>query len=64
MLKKHQPTELDPAMIKGIEEKGKEIMAQIPKINQLENVLEIQEEDAELENLKKKIQKNIASARS
>ena len=33
MLKKHQPSELDMSMIKGIEEKGNEVIAQIPKIN-------------------------------
>ena len=41
MLKKHQPSELDLSMIKGLEDKGAEIIAQIPKINQLENALEI-----------------------
>lgn len=64
MLKKHQPSELDMAMIKGLEEKGSEIIAQIPKINQLENTLEIQEEDAELAQIKQKIQKSINTARS
>ena len=51
-------------MIKGLEEKGAEIMAQFPKINQLENVLEIQEEDAELETVKSKIQKTLSSTRA
>lgn len=37
MLNKHQPSELDMSMAKGLEEKGSEIIAQIPKINQLEN---------------------------
>ena len=37
MLSKHQPSELDMSMVKGLEDKGAEIMAQIPKINQLEN---------------------------
>ena len=64
MLLKHQPSELDTSMIKGLEEKGQEIIAQIPKINQLENTLEIQEEDAELDSIKKKIQKSLSSARS
>ena len=63
MLQKHQPSELDLSMIKGLEEKGGEIIAQIPKINKLENALEIQEEDAELENVKQKILKTVNSAR-
>ena len=45
MLKKHQPSELDLSMIKGLESKGAEIIAQIPKINQLDQALEIQDED-------------------
>ena len=64
MLKKHQPSELDMSMIKGIEEKGNEVIAQIPKINQLEQVLEIQDEDDELNQVKDKIQKDINNARS
>ena len=64
MLKKHQPSELDLSMIKGLEEKGKEIIAQIPKINQLENVLEIQDEDAELAAVQQKIQKTISNAKA
>jgi len=63
MLQKHQPSELDMSMIKGIEEKGNEVIAQIPKINQLEATLEIQEEDAELDGIKKKIQKSLSNAR-
>ena len=64
MLLKHQPSELDMSMIKGLEEKGSEIIAQIPKINQLEATLEIQEEDAELDSIKKKIQKSLSTARA
>jgi hypothetical protein len=64
MLLKHQPSELDMSMIKGLEEKGGEIIAQIPKINQLEATLEIQEEDAELDSVKKKIQKSISNTRA
>ena len=63
MLKKHQPSELDSSMISGLEQKGKEIIAQMPKINELENTLEIQEEDAELAQVKSKIQKTIKDAK-
>ena len=63
MLKKHQPSELDSSMMSGLEQKGKEIIAQMPKINELENVLEIQEEDAELAQVKSKIQKTIKDAK-
>ena len=63
MLKKHQPSELDSSLIKGLEEKGAEIIAQMPKINELENLLEIQEEDAELAQVKSKIEKTIKSAK-
>ena len=55
MLNKHQPSELDPSMIKGLDEKANEIFTQIPKINQLENSLEIQEEDSELAAVKERI---------
>merc|ERR1711934_1091343 len=63
MLKKHQPSELDSSLVKGLEEKGGEIIAQMPKINELENMLEIQEEDAELTQVKSRIQKTIKDAK-
>ena len=50
-------------MIKGIEEKGVEIIAQMPKINELENILEIQEEDAELAQVKSQIEKTIKNVK-
>ena len=36
MMQKHQPTEVDTKMIENLEEKKREIIAQIPKINKLE----------------------------
>ena len=63
MLKKHQPSELDSSMIEGIQSKGKEIIAQMPKINELENILEIQEEDAELAQVKSQIEKTIKNVK-
>ena len=64
MLQKHQPTEVDTKMIESLEEKKREIVAQIPKINKLENALDIQEDDPELVSLKQKIEKNISDARA
>ena len=51
-------------MIESLEEKKREIVAQIPKINKLENALDIQEDDPELVSLKQKIEKNISDARA
>ena len=64
MLQKHQPTEVDTKMIESLEEKKHEIVAQIPKINKLENALDIQEDDPELVSIKQKIEKNIGEARA
>lgn len=63
MLQKHQPTELDVKMVENLEEKKREIVAQIPKINKLEGALDIQEEDPELLSIKSKIEKNVSDAR-
>ena len=48
MLKKHQPTEIDSGLVDKLQKKTFEVIAQIPKINNLEKSLEIQDEDAEL----------------
>ena len=64
MMQKHQPTEVDTKMIENLEEKKHEIVAQIPKINKLEQALDIQEDDPELVSIKEKIEKNISAARA
>ena len=64
MLQKHQLTELDVNMVQNLEEKKREIIAQIPKINKLETALDVQEEDPELVSIKSKIEKNVSDARS
>ena len=64
MMQKHQPTEVDTKMIENLEEKKREIVAQIPKINKLEQALDIQEDDPELVSIKEKIEKNIGAART
>ena len=63
MLNKHQPTEIDPKLVENLEEKKREIIAQIPKINKLEGALDMPEEDPELLSIKDKIEKNIGDAR-
>ena len=51
-------------MLSEVQSKGQDIISQIPKINQLETLLEIQEDDAELNVVKQKINKTIKNARS
>ena len=46
-------------MVENLEEKKREIVAQIPKINKLEGALDMPEEDPELLSIKDKIEKNI-----
>ena len=41
MLAKHQPSEIDGAVGSKLEKKAHEVMSQLPKINQLEKLLEI-----------------------
>ena len=48
MLNKHQPAEIDNSLISKLAQKETEIIAQIPKINELETKLDVQEEDEEL----------------
>mmetsp|Transcript_2065 Transcript_2065/g.3648 ORF Transcript_2065/g.3648 Transcript_2065/m.3648 type:complete len:140 (-) Transcript_2065:183-602(-) len=64
MLKKHQPTEIDTVLVDGLEKRVNDVIAQIPKINQLEKNLEIQEEDAELNVLKNNMLKAVSNLRT
>ena len=64
MMQKKLPAEVDESAIKSMENKGIEITSQIPKINQLEQTLEIQEEDEELMKIKGKIDKTIEGTKT
>ena len=55
MLLKHQPTLVDKTLVQALDKKSKEILAQIPRINELESLLEIQDEDKELDMIGGKI---------
>ena len=55
MLLKHQPTLVDKTLVQALDKKTKEILAQIPRINELESLLEIQDEDKELDMIGGKI---------
>ena len=57
MLLKHQPSLVDKSLVQAFDKKSKEILAQIPKINELESLLEIQDEDKELDMIGGKIQR-------
>ena len=59
MLAKHQPTEIDAAVGQKLEKKATEVMSQLPKINQLEKLLEIQDEDAEITMINKQMKKSV-----
>ena len=61
MLAKHQPSEIDAAVGDQLEKKAHEVMAQLPKINELEKLLEIQDEDAEITMINKQIKKSVSS---
>ena len=63
MLAKHQPTEIDGSMVEVLQQKATQVMVQIPKINQLEQMLEIQEEDAELTAVKSSMEKKITETK-
>ena len=41
MMQKHRPTQIDSAPAEEVSKKAKEVMAQIPKINSLEKMLEV-----------------------
>ena len=55
MLQKHQPSLIDKSLMQAYDKKSKEILAQFPKINELESLLEIQDEDKELDMIGGKI---------
>ena len=59
MLKKHQPHEIEMGRVNSLEKKAIEIIAQVPKINQLEATLEVQEEDKELTMLSAEMKKAV-----
>ena len=59
MLAKHQPSEIDASVGQKLEKKATEVMSQLPKINQLEKLLEIQEEDAEISMINRQIKKGV-----
>ena len=59
MLLKHQPAEIDPSAGEKLEKKAHEVIAQMPKINQLEKELEIQDVDAEITLIQKQMEKSV-----
>ena len=63
MLNKHNMNEVDIAKVDKIQKKADMILAQFPKINELEKSLEIQDQDAELAQVEKKIKTTIQSTR-
>ena len=63
MLNKHNMNEVDIAKVDKIQKKADQILAQFPKINELEKTLEIQEQDAELAQIEKKIKTTVQTTR-
>ena len=64
MLKKHTPHEIEMGRVNSLEKKAIEIIAQVPKINQLESTLEVQEEDKELTMLSGQMKKAVNDTKS
>ena len=64
MLKKHTPHEIEMGRVNQLEKKAIEIIAQVPKINQLESTLEVQEEDKELTMLSGEMKKAVNNTKS
>ena len=64
MLKKHQPHEIEIGRVDNLAKKTQEIIAQMPKINELEKVLEVQDEDKELTLLSQDMEKAVKGARN
>ena len=59
-MQKHQPTEIDSKFAEQLGKKATEIMAQFPKINELENKLDVRkDDDPELALVEKSISSNI-----
>ena len=63
MLKKHQPSFIDLTVIPAIEKKAYNMVQEIPKINDLEKDLEIQDVDAELSMIQKKVDKDVQAVK-
>ena len=61
MLTKNNPSEIDSKFAEDLGKKATSIMAQFPKINELEHSLEIQDEDPELTLAQKSISSNVQS---
>ena len=59
MLKKHQPTTIDLSVLPTIEKRAFNMIQELPKINALEKELEIQDKDAELTMIQKKVEKDV-----
>ena len=59
MLSKHQPNEISDVALKEIQAKAGLVFATMPKINQLEQALEIQDTDQELAKSKKNIELSL-----
>mmetsp|Transcript_4588 Transcript_4588/g.6970 ORF Transcript_4588/g.6970 Transcript_4588/m.6970 type:complete len:140 (+) Transcript_4588:259-678(+) len=64
MMKKKQPSEVDASMLEQVVKRSGEIMAQIPRINELESKLEIQDEDVELRQIKNHMKKTVGKAKT
>ena len=63
MLNKHNMNEVEISKVDNMQKKADTILAQFPKINELEKSLEIQEQDAELAQVEKKIKTTIQATR-
>ena len=62
-LEKHQPQEMATTDLDELEKKTKAVLTQIPKINQLEHNLEIQDDDVELAHTKNSLAKITSQTR-
>ena len=59
MLGKHTPNEMENEQLEMLSLKHDEVVSQIPRINELEQTLEIQAEDPELVTLSKKMEEDL-----
>ena len=63
MLTKHAFMEIDAGKVDKMQKKADQILATFPKINELEKSLEVQENDAELVLIQKKIKSTVQETR-
>ena len=63
MLGKHQQNEIDTTRVDKMQKKADSILKEFPRINELEKSLDIQDNDAELAQIEKKIKSAIQSTK-